>query len=347
MSEIELQDAILRHAIELQRLSANDEAQAVAILQQLEDELKRLVASNTLSEAGKRQIDALIKQADNAIAGAYDGIGGVVDTHQLILTVSENTQEALGNIFRSTIPLTVERITSLADEVLIQGSPTADWWARQAEDTAFKFAAQVRQGVVNGETNEQIVSRVFGKQGEPGIMDVAKRNVRSLVHSSIMSAANSARLATFKKNSKHLDGVRWLATLDGHTCNRCAALDGQAWDFDGQPIKGSTMQFQAPPIHMNDRCVLTGVPKRKSLEDAFPGISAQIDGIRERASSQGPISGDTSFDAFFARQTPAQQDEQFGKTRAEMFRQGKITVKDLVSGTSRPLTLKQLRKKAA
>jgi hypothetical protein len=54
------------------------------------------------------------------------------------------------------------------------------------------------------------------------------------VHSSVMSAANDARLATFRRNARFIKGVRWLATLDGHVCVRCAALDGQAWDLDGR-----------------------------------------------------------------------------------------------------------------
>lgn len=337
MSEIELQEAILRLAIELQRLSAHEAAEAEAILRELEQDLRQLLNSRTLSEATKRELEALAKQAEKAIAARYGTIAGTLDTHGLVVLVSERTVEAmqaLGTVAR----VSAETLASLADSVLIEGAPTADWWEKQAEDTAFKFAAQVRQGVINGETNEQIVARVAGSRADPGILGVARRNARALVHSSVMAAANDARLATYRKNSRLIAGVRWLATLDGHTCARCAALDGQAWDLDGKKLKGTKVDFQAPPIHWNDRCVLSPIPK--SFRDLGLDIDEPEPG--QRASSQGPISGSMTFDQWFARQSRAQQDAQFGPTRAEMFRRGRITVRDLVSGTGRELSLDEL-----
>jgi SPP1 gp7 family putative phage head morphogenesis protein len=172
-------------------------------------------------------------------------------------------------------------------------------------------------------------------------METARRNARALVHSSVMSAANEARLATFRKNGKLIAGVRWLATLDGHTCPICAALDGQSWDLDGNKLKGTKVEFQAPPIHWNDRCVLSPIPK--SFRDLGIPIDEPTD-EGERASSLGPVPGGTTFAEFFARLSPAQQDKQFGKTRAQMFRDGKITIRDLVSGTGRELTLEELHR---
>jgi hypothetical protein len=90
----------------------------------------------------------------------------------------------------------------------------------------------------------------------------------------------------------------------------------------------------APPIHFGDRCILSPIPKNTL------GIDLGED---TRASAQGPITGDTSFDAFLKRMTPEQIELQFGKGRAELLRSGRITVKDLVSGTGRELTLDELR----
>lgn len=332
MSEIELQDAILRHAIELQQLSAYEEAEAEAILRELEDELRQLLNSGTLNEKGKREVEALINQAEKAIQARYTLISTSLDTRGLVVLVADRTVEAmqtLGEVIRPT----AETLASLSKQVLVDGAPTADWWERQAEDTAFRFAAQVRQGVINGETNERIVARIVGRGAEPGILTVARRNARALVHSSVMVAANDARLATYRNNARLIAGVRWLATLDGKTCPRCAALDGQAWDLDGKRLKGTTVEFQSPPIHWNDRCVLSPVPK--SFRDL--GIAG------ERASSMGPVHGATTFQDFLRRQSPEFVERVLGKQRAALFRRGKITVRDLVSGTGRELSLDELR----
>jgi SPP1 gp7 family putative phage head morphogenesis protein len=341
MTETELQDAILRHALDLQRLSAHNEAEAVAILQQMEDELRQLLNSANISTVAKSQITALINDADDIIKRGYSSTGNVVDMQGIAKVVADNTVSAMADMIKSP---TAETLASLARNILIDGSPASAWWAKQADDTAFKFAAAVRQGVVNGETLDQITSRITGKRG---FMEVARANARTLVHYSVMTAANESRLAVFRKNARMFSGVRWLSTLDSHTCTTCAALDGQRWDLDGKPIDGNTITFMAPPAHFSCRCVLSGIPKRSAMAEVFPNFdyAAAVDANRMRASSEGPIKANTSFDAFLSRQSPEFIANTLGNTRAKMFKDGKLTLRDLVSGKGRPLTLKELAAK--
>lgn len=343
MSEVELQDAILRNALELQRLSAHEEAEALAILRQLETELRQLMAARQLSGAGKREIESLIAAAREAIDGRYATIAGQLDTQGLIALVANRTVEAMQLVIPQAALPTAERLASLSREVLVEGSPARAWWAKQADDTTFRFAAQVRQGVINGETQERIVARIVGRAGEPSILDVSRRAARSLVHSSVMSAANSARLETYRKNGKHVVGVRFLATLDSHTCPVCSALDGAMWDLEGKPIRGTKFEFLPPARHFSCRCVLSPLPR--SLNDIFgrTGLDELTESLSRRASSEGPIAGTTTFAQFLRRQSPAFVENTLGKRRAEMFLAGRLTLRDLVSGTGRPLPLDELR----
>lgn len=266
MSEIELQDAILRHSLQILRLSAGDQAKVDEVLLELEKELKALLQSNTLSGAGKRQIEELLKEAEKAIDASYTVAARTTDTHALAVVVAEHTVEALRENFPVSAYLpTQETLASLTRDVLIEGAPSSAWWERQSEDTAFRFAAQVRQGVINGETQEKIVARIAGRHG---IMEVSRRNARSLVHSSVMTAANQARLTTFRKNSRTIKGVRYLATLDGHACARCAALDGQSWNLDGEKLPGTTVQFLPPPLHFGCFPEGTSVLSRRAITGA-------------------------------------------------------------------------------
>lgn len=331
MSEIELRDAIIRHALQLQRLSAGQQREAVRILDKLEAELRALLNSDTLSAATKAQISDLISQADSAITPTYETLAGALDTHALAVIVAERTVQAMEDVFPVAIKSATEaRLASLTKDVLIDGAPSSAWWDKQSEDLAFRFAAQVRQGVVNGETNEQIVVRIAGKAG---IMETARNNARALVHSSVMAAANDARLATFNANPKLVDGVRWLSTLDSHTCLVCAALDGQAWTLDGAKMDGTKLSFQSPPKHWNCRCVLSPIPK------AIEGVTLPEG---DRASSQGPVSATTTFADFLKRQSPEFIAKTLGARRAALFEEGKLTLTDLVSGTGRELTLDEL-----
>jgi SPP1 gp7 family putative phage head morphogenesis protein len=340
MSEIELRDHILRLALQLQRLAANDQAKADQLMRELIADLKQLLGGDALSEAGKAEINALIADAEKSISATYAQIAKVTDTHALALIVADKTVEALEDVLPVVIGSpTPERLASLTKDVLIDGAPSSAWWEKQAEDTAFKFVAQVRQGVINGETNERIVGRIVGRAGDPGIMAGARRNARALVHSSVMSAANAARLATYRKNSRLISGVRWLSTLDSHTCITCAALDGAAWDLDGKRIKGTKIDFTAPPKHWSCRCVLSAIPK--SFRDLGIPIDEPTD-EGERASSEGPVPASTTFDEFLSRQSPSFVEGTLGKKRAELYRSGKLTLTDLVSGTGRELTLEEL-----
>lgn len=341
MSEAPLQDAIIRQALELQRLSAGDEARALQIMAELERELTALLATD-LDRATKRQIEALLKDAQQAIAASYTGIGGVVDTQGIMVVVAENTVRVLAeNLPSATVP-SIERLNSLAKDVMIDGAPASAWWARQSQDVAWRFAREVRQGVIEGATQEQITARIFGRGDEVGFFEASRRNVRQLVHSSVMTAANRARLETFRKNSKHVAGVRWLATLDSHTCMTCAALDGSTWDLDGEPTGDTTLAFQMPPAHFSCRCVASPVPK--SLSSIFPGMDEAIANASRRASANGPVKARTFAD-FLDNQPPAFVAEVLGVRRADLWRQGKITLRDLVSGSGRELTLDQLKQR--
>jgi SPP1 gp7 family putative phage head morphogenesis protein len=329
LSELGLRDAVLRHTLQLLRLSAGQEADAERIIAELEGELKALLKTD-LSDAGKAEIRQLINDAGKLIDPAYADAAAVTDADALAVVVSQQTVGALDAAIPGTINTpTAERLASLTKDVLIDGSPASAWWQKQADDTAFKFAAQVRQGVANGWTNEQIVARVSA------FMDTAKRNARSLVQSSVMTAANQARLATFRKNANLIAGVRWLSTLDSHTCVVCAALDGQAWDLDGNKLPGTEVEFETPPAHFACRCVLSPIPK--SLSEFGINIPEGT-----RASMNGPVPSSTTFADFLKRQSPEFVDKVLGKKRAEMFLAGKLTLRDLISGTGRELTLDEL-----
>lgn len=286
MTEAILTDAILRDALQILRLSAGDQARVTQVLDELERELKALLSTADLGDATRRDIEALAKQAGEAIEASYRQAGATVDTVTLARHVAEKTQEIIEEIIPLPVKLPTEAmLMQLGKDVLIDGAPSSAWWAKQADDLAFRFAAQVRQGVVNSETQEQIVARITGKRGEPGIMETSRRNARALVHSSVMTAANQARLETFRRNGRFIKGVRWLATLDGHVC------------FTGETLVLMADGSQRPisEIRENDMVIggISGLPCRVDYADkrlAPSTVAIHKDGhVIGRATSDHPI----------------------------------------------------------
>lgn len=331
-----LKDDVLHQALTLFRYTASATAAAVNRLKAMEAKLIKTL-SRPLDRVTKAITKEVIAEADAAIADTYTLIQNEISFADVGEIVAKSTGQSLQIVLGSEAKgLTDAYFKSLQSNVLIEGSPAADWWAAQSDDVKFKFAGQVRQGLANAETNQQIIARIVGKNGAPGIMDVARRDAAALVQTSVQAVANDARLSVFQNNADILQGVRQLSTLDSHTSLICIAYSNCEWDLEGNPINGTTLPFNGgPPRHFNCRSLLVGISKNATLRNRQGN----------RASDEGPIDRKISFDDFLKRKSPEYVDEMLGKGRADLWRSGSITLKDLVNGQGRPLTLKELQAK--
>ena len=341
----EIADAILSHQLDLLRLEAGVRARVVRLLYQLQKELEGMVNKPGLSAYNKAQLRSLLMQANETIDGYYARMQGEL---QLSLTgVAQAQAEHVGGILAVSTARSLPTetfLSRLVSNALIAGAPSSDWWERQSAAAAFRFANAVRHGAAMGETNEQIVARVAGSAGKPGIMEASRVEARALVHSSIQTIANASRMETFRQNRSVVKGVRQLSTFDSHTTVTCIAYDGASWDLDGNPLGDTTLPFvndggslDGVPRHWGCRSVL--VPITKTYKEL--GIDAPEPGAGLRARSGGA----KSMDEWLARRTKEQLDEQLGPGRAELYLAGKLTREQLLNLSGSPLTVGQLVKK--
>jgi len=326
-------DSAIAYSLDLYRLDAGTRAKVIDILNKLEKDLIAQL-SQRQTEWGKQRINQLLREARDTIQTYYKAAQLELNltTDGLAHITAKATQNALQATVSVAVGLPTETVlSSIAGDAIIMGATQAGWWAKQEADTEFRFAAAVRQGLVAGETNAQIIARILGKQGFASVMDISRANAAALVQTSVQTVANDARLATLQANAEIVPQLRWVATLDGHTCIICAARDGMMWDTATlDPIDGA-LPFLNPPLHFNDRCVLVG-----DMGLTTPGM---------RASSIGPIDSKTTFTQFLDRMGADYQDEVLGKGRANLYRAGKLTLQDLVNGKGNPISLAQLKEK--
>lgn len=320
-------DSALEFSLDLARFDATERRRITSLLNNLQKELTASLATTT--PIGKARAKRLIADAKATIERYYDQ--AQADLFDTLDAVSEVSATAASATLSAVLPATLEVslptaavMRALIGDALIMGAPQKAWWAKQKADVAFRFAAVVRQGLVSAQTNQQIIRRVAEE------LEVTRRNAAALVQTSVATVANDARMATFEANADVITGLRWMATLDAHTCPRCAALDGMTWKMDGSPIHAS-LPFTRPPLHWNDRCTLVPQTRFSTM------------GSGQRASVDGPVDRTTTFADFLDRKGKAFQDDVLGPGRADLWREGKITLADLTSGTGRPLTLAQLR----
>lgn len=334
-------DELLHNALEVLRLSANERRKVFKLLAEMEEELKVLLAAEDFSRYSKATINKILRNANATIGKYYSQIETSADLTQIGLYAASATSYAFDIAFgldSVKLPRS-EYFKSLLSNVLIEGAPSAAWWQSQTADTKFKFANQVRAGLAGGETNQQIIARIVGKSGTPGVMDTVRRNAASLVQTSVQAVANDARRNTFLANDDIIKGIKQVSTLDGHTSVICVAYSGCEWNLKFEPIGEKKLPYKGGcPRHFNCRSV--EIPLTKTFAEM--GLDIPEAPRTTRASDEGQIDVDTTFDGFLSRKTKAYQDEMLGEGRAELWRAGKITLRDLVNGEGRPRTLQQL-----
>lgn len=323
-------DTAVEFQLDAMRVSAGAQRDVLRILRAMERELLGKLAGDSLTDWSRARIRQQLAETRDVIRGYYERTAAIstdaaVGIADVAAKVTASSIVVGGE--RAVLP-TAAVLETIAGNAIVQGAVQADWWSRQTTDTTFRFAAAVRQGIAAAETNQQIIQRVRR------VMDVSRANAAALVQTSVATVANDARQAVFDANADIIKRYRAVATLDTHTCERCAPLDGLEWLPDGTPYGGHRQPMPRYPLHYNCRCLMIPVV-----------LDGPIEG--QRATAGGPVSASLTFNGWLERQPKAKQIEVLGKGRAELYRAGKITLMDLTSGAGRPLTLDELRSKYA
>jgi hypothetical protein len=384
-----LLEALLASGVKMLRVEAEMKAKVLALLVMMQKDLVAVIANaGELSEIGKAARNAVLGDSNALIADYYGRAQLEVDLFGVAEVESMMVRNALGSVISRAAPGEISAevrlglgmptegyLRKLASDVLIQGSPAKNWWLRQAQDTQFKLANEIRIGAAQGETNAQIIKRIVGQEarvvpapaakappavpdaptspgvtpkpvappapaapvvepGVPGIMPLAKKNAAAIVQTSIATVAAAARRATLELNKDVTDGFMQVSTLDSHTSLTCIAYSGASWNWEYEPINGNDLPWNGGvPRHWN--CRSGEIAIMKSLRDM--GIDMDDPEPTQRASAAGPISAKTTFADFLKAMGPAYQDETLGPGRAELFRAGKLSPRDLVDMSGRPL----------
>lgn len=350
-------DEVRSHAILLSRYTESQKAEIYRRVNRLFNKLKVQTASARIFTGTIRQkrieMDKLFKQAEAEIREAYYQIRDYTD--KSLLEFAEYEAGWAKRLLSSNIGIEIGAITGISKEqfnaivadTLIEGAPSSEWWSRQSVKLVDYFKDNVRKGWMLGEGMDEITRRLIGgtdKNGNP-VFDIKKgtlRGAKALVRTSVQAISSEARKGVFKENADILKGVQWVSTLDTRTSVGCAALDGLMWDLENNPI-GHDMVLEGPPRHWNCRSVLS--PVAKSFEEL--GIEG-LKGLEKvggdvRASIDGEVADSKTFEAWLKEKPDSYADEIFGKERAEMWRNGKLSIRDMVDQKGRPLTLQELK----
>jgi len=327
----------VEHLVDLRRYENGVRGEARRILDAAFRDIKHTLATRyaDLTPYQRTRLEAMAANFAKTLGKAYRTTAKVTDLAGLVRVESAYTTKFLGAALAragtdvALTALSAAKLKAISQFPVAFGTTMGQWWEKQGADMAFQVKRTVQMGLLQGQTTQQIVQRVT-----EGPERIAMRNAEAVVRTSITGVAAQANMETLAAQDPEVtDTYMYVATLDDRTSDICMALDGQIFPYKDGP---------QPPQHINCRSSITpvvnwekmGVKVPAEVQDAF------------RAASGGPVKY-RDYQAWLKDQPAATQNRILGPSRAELFRQDKVSLRDLVTRDGRSLTLAQLEKKAA
>lgn len=381
----ELFDATVRHQVGLRRFAAGEVRRATKLLERADRDLlvqlrERLVSAPR-GPYTTRRLEALLKDVRALRETALRGVEKAQRQTLRQLAVDEAHFEQA--VLEASVPIELQLATVRAETLralvsgsLFHGRPLQEWHRSLRQADRRRLDQQLRLGLVQGETTEQIVRRVAGtraRQFQDGALSVTRREAAAITRTAVTGVSDRARHEVWRANSDIVEVLMWAATLDGRTTPQCQMLDGGLTTVSGDPVPPEYTGWRLqppdirPPAHVQCRSVMVAmlspegvVGKRPAVTDTRTRSKREVD-FRKIAKAEGKpiqqvrkewaernvgrVPADTTYEQWLGKQPKAFQDEVLGPTRAEMWRSGQIkNLRQFVDASGKKLTLDELRR---
>lgn len=334
-------DALTGHSVGLQRLSNGIVRKIIALLNRSDVRLVERLQRDGGTEISRARMEQLIEDIRQIVDGLYRDpitlLQGEID--QLAAYEVEYQTGMLNRV----VPIAINWTTPSAYQILaatnarpFQGKLLKDWFTDLPTKAFERLRNTIRAGIVEGRTIDQITREIRGTKAQgfkDGILEISRRDAEVTARTAVAHTANVARSEIYKANSKHIKAVQWVSTLDARTSAVCRARDGQTCPVDSGP---------RPPAHPNCRSVTT--PVLKSLAEM--GLKGRDLPSGTRASMDGQVAEDLTYDGWLRKKPAAFQDEILGQAKGRLFRAG-LKMDRFVSRTGDEYTLDELKQREA
>jgi len=370
-------DALVRHQVYLMRVSGSIRNDINALLnateQAMVDRIRTVLHGNTkLSPARLRKAESLIEQLKQIRTEVWIEVDGVWKDTMKNLTVTE--VEQVNRILKTVTPSelstqlpTATKLKALVRTMPFEGRVLGSWSKKIAADDISRIASQVRIGIVQGETTQQISRRIIGSaklKGADGVTQITRRNAEAITRTAVNAFSNASREMFFGENQDIFDKEIFVATLDGRTTPICMSLDGERF-----PVN----EGAKPPMHFQCRSLrvaeingeMIGMRPAKSTtqgimikkyaqENDLGRVTKRVQLPRghkgkydtfaraEMRRMTGRVPSKVNYQTFLERQSVAFQDELLGPVRGKLFRKGGYTVDKFVDRSGKTIRLDQL-----
>lgn len=333
-----LRDFSVTRQIQVLRASESETRRLLALLSAADEELTTMLARvRNPGSVTRRRLEAIQRSIRDALDRQHDALNGSL-RDSLGDVAGAEAEAAAGALRRVTVPVGLDTATPRLGAVVaamrqrpFQGRRLNDWIRLYRRGDVERVQAAVLRGITIGQTTDELVSSVVGTERlrrRDGVREVSRRGLRTLVRTSMIHASTVGRSEAWEANRDLLEGELWVSTLDSRTSSICQALDGEVFDVG---------EGQHPPAHPNCRSVRTPVLKDEEALGLEPGTRASLD---------GQVPADLTYEQWLRGRSAAFQDEVLGPTKGALFRRGGLSLDRFVSDAGEPLTIPELRRAA-
>ena len=218
-----------------------------------------------------------------------------------------------------------EKIYKTIKKAPFSGGALVDYlFADIAATLRKKVESVIRDGISQGQTNQQIVQRIKGRKAND-YKDGLLESSRSSIERQVRTARSHISTATYIDTYKALgyEYVKVVATLDGRTCKYCASIDGDVFSID-DPLRP---RF---PVHPNNRTTYMPCNKDGEIGGLRPFVmdERKVKDIPkdERKHLIGQLDANTSFKEFFEQSDEFFQRTWLGKSKYELYKKGEYSI---------------------
>jgi len=335
-------DATVQMQIRTGRYASKTVRDIIGLLNQADADILRKISA-TDAPFTKARLQALLKEIRTVYKEIYSEAGS--ELKQQMIDFAGVRADQTAALIATQLPVnyniiqaTAEQLKAIVDVAPVTVGPDKkllleEIFTSLANGKEEAIRGAIRLGMVQGESTPELVRRIKGTkaaQYKDGLLEIHRRHAESIVRTVTNHTSNMAMQQTYKNNSKVVKNWIFTATLDGKTSLTCASLSGTVWPVGKGPI---------PPRHV--RCRSISAPEIATFRELGFNIDELPPGMR--ASKDGLVRSDISFQDWLKGQDKATQVDILGKTRAELFRSGKVTIDRFVDDMGRVLTLDQLK----
>lgn len=353
-----LRDESIAHAIWISRYSTGVANRMVKILNESDAELvaRLMVAMDDLSPDSftVTRLEALLQSVRETNHQAVEAMRvGLNDELQLLADHEAGYQLSL---FQHAIPesiLDLHPLVGISPDAVyaaamaqpFQGRLLKEWASNLEADRINRISNTVRQGFLLGDTNDQIARKVRGHANrgyQDGALQMSRANAASIAKTAVGHLASTARNEFVSTNDDIIKGKQWLSTLDTRTTHLCQVRDRLKYTLKNKPMGHKIPYLQGPgKIHWCCRSTETYI--LKSADEL--GVDVKELSPSARASMDGVVPGDTTYQEWFSRQSFDRQKQIVGEKRARLIRDGGMSPDEFYTDKGEWLTLEQLRER--